>query len=125
MTTTNELPAAPPRRHESPEVGAACARMMRALVVRSAEGDLEALEQLAALSLLAPEAVTLAGNLAYVQAGYSHGLLAKWLGISRQASAKRFGRAAGGEWIDWLSKRRSSGSVMRELVGQLAERRTA
>jgi hypothetical protein len=84
------------RRHEAPDVGAMVRRMVRALVRRAAEGDTEALEQLAQLEAELPTAVTCA--LAMMQAGtrgpaYSFTELATVLGTSRQATRQRAGRA--------------------------------
>lgn len=76
---------------ESPEVGAAAARMIRALVDRAADKDTEALEQLVALEQLISQATTRAGWELH-EAGYSHTELAAVVGVSRQASVKRFGR---------------------------------
>lgn len=121
-------------RHESPDLGAAAARMIRALVDRAADGDTEALEQLAALEQLVPQATQLAGNLMN-QYGYSHAELAAVLGISRQASVKRFGALPldptplglhGYGWVrSWHQKSYSSAAVMRSLVSRLASRRAA
>ena len=118
------------RRHESPDVGAAAARMIRALVVRASDGDTEALEQLAALEQLIPVAVQLAGHEAH-KWGYSFTALGNLLGISRQAARARFmALPLAAEWpyswpMDWWQKRASSASIMRTLVGQLAARREA
>ena len=67
-------------------------RMLRALVRRAAEGDTEALEELARLEDLA--AVAAAEGLARAQreAGYSSGELAQVLTCSRQAVRQRIGR---------------------------------
>lgn len=125
-TTTTELGAQ--RRHESPELGAAAARMIRALYVRAGEKDTEALEQLAALEQLLPVATSLAGYQLHAS-GYSHSELGAVLGISRQASVKRFGSGCFVAWnvnaFEWMHKRISSGAVMRELVSQLAARRAS
>lgn len=113
------------KRHESPELGSAVARLIRALVDRAADGDHEALEQLAALELLIPRATTLAGHSMHGY-GYSHAELAAILGVSRQASVKRFGAALMS--LDdghWLAKRTSSGALMRDLVARLTTRRSA
>lgn len=88
--TTN---AAGQRRHEAPEVGAMVRRMVRALVRRAAEGDTEALEQLAQLEAELPTATTCAMALMNhnpVQPNaYSFGELAQVLGVSRQAARQR------------------------------------
>lgn len=121
------------QRHESPELGAAAARMVRALVVRAADGDTEALEQLAALEQLVPAAVMVAGHAMHGY-GYSHSELAAVLGISRQASVKRFGPAPmdtkplgvgiGSGWPRlWAERQLTTGEVMRWLVQRLAGRR--
>lgn len=86
----------PQRRHESPELGGAARRMMRALVRRAAEGDTEALEQLASLQLELQAAIQAAGKLMHSGErmadgkGYSFTELADVLGISRQAARQRF-----------------------------------
>lgn len=128
------------QRHESPELGAAAARIMRALVRRASDGDSEALEQLAALELLAPVATQLAGwsmnRSDTPSTHYSCGELAQVLGISRQAAVKRFrafpldpqGDTEGltFTWAsEWLRGQTSSGAVMRGLVKRLTGRRAA
>lgn len=80
------------RRHESPELGAAVQRMMRALVTRAAEGDWEALEQLAIIEQLAPMATGLGAHLAHERMGYSFTQLADQLGVTRQAMRQRAAR---------------------------------
>lgn len=78
-------------RHEAPEVAAACIRMLRALARRAGDGELEALEALAALQ----DSVQL--QLGAAVAGYREGpAAASWtavgeaLGITRQAAHERF-----------------------------------
>lgn len=92
------------RRHESPEVGAMVARMLRALVRRAAEGDTEALEQLARLEDLAAAAVTLGLVRANLEAGYTFGELAMVAGTTRQAVRQRVRRFAAlpGDAVDFL-----------------------
>jgi hypothetical protein len=81
---------------EAPEIGSAVRRMIRALVRRAAEGDTEALEQLAALEGDVGGAVTIAGEMMHSgerMAGdqsYSYTELAAVMGISRQAARQRF-----------------------------------
>lgn len=77
------------RRHEAPEVGDAIVRMLRGLVTRAAEGDTEAVEQLARVEQLAAAATALGGRLAHDRAGYSYTELGKVLGVSRQAARQR------------------------------------
>ena len=77
------------RRHESPDVGDAILRMLRALVTRAAEGDTEALEQLARVEVLSRRAMAVGGRLAHDEAGYSFTELADVLGTSRQAARQR------------------------------------
>lgn len=77
------------RRHESPELGDAIVRMLRGLVTRAAEGDTEAIEQLARIEQLAPIAASLGGRLAHDAAGYSYTELGAVLGVSRQAARQR------------------------------------
>lgn len=82
------------RRHESPAVGAAVRRMVRALVVRAGEGDTEALEQLAELEGFTRDATTAAVVVAHDTAGYSFTELGRVLGITRQAARQRVSSAA-------------------------------
>lgn len=77
------------RRYESPDVGAACARMLRGLVDRAREGDTQALEELATLERTAGAALTVAMDLAHREAGYSWTQVADALGTSRQAARQR------------------------------------
>lgn len=117
------------QRHESPDLGSAVARLLRALVERAGDGDTEALEQLAALEQLVPMATQLAGYELH-EFGYSGTELAAVLGTSRQAALKRFSAVPLAvehpySWpMDWATKRLSSGAVMRQLVGQLVARRS-
>jgi hypothetical protein len=78
------------RRHESPELKGASARMMRALAKRAGEGDVEALE---ALDLLRADldAYTHAAVGGLRHNGYSWSAIAAVLGISRQGAQQRFG----------------------------------
>lgn len=86
------------RKHhrEAPELGAMVRRMVRALVRRAAEGDWEALEELAALEAAAREAVGHA-LVAMHDGGrqYSWTELGDVLGVSRQAAEQRANRARG------------------------------
>lgn len=81
------------RRHEAPELGAMIRRMVRSLVRRAAEGDTEALEQLAQLEAELPTATTCAMALMNhaedQRTYYSYGELANVLGVSRQAVRQR------------------------------------
>lgn len=74
-------------RHESPELGAAVARMLNALIRRAAEGDQEALEALGTLEDLTRQATTSALTLARDR--YSLNELATVTGTSRQAVSQR------------------------------------
>lgn len=76
------------RRHESPELGDAIVRMLRGLVTRAADGDTEAIEQLARIEQLAPAATALGGRMAHSW-GYSFTELGAVLGVSRQAARQR------------------------------------
>lgn len=76
-------------RHESPELGDAIVRMLRALVTRAADGDTEAIEQLARVEALSGIATTLGGRLAHDRAGYSFTELGRVLGVTRQAARQR------------------------------------
>lgn len=76
------------RYRESPEVASAALRMMRALVVRAAAGDTEALEWLARLEREAAALTTEAGRAAHVH--YTYTELAACLGVTRQAARQRF-----------------------------------
>lgn len=81
---------------ESPELGAACIRMMRALARRAGEGDSEALETLDMLTETASVQLgaAVAGYRefapAYGAAGYSWTDVARLLGTSRQNAQQRF-----------------------------------
>lgn len=82
------------RRHEAPEIGSMVRRMVRALVRRAAEGDWEAIEQLAMLEREVPTATSCA--LGMMNAGsststatYSFTELGAVLGTSRQAARQR------------------------------------
>lgn len=76
------------RRHESPELGAMVGRMLNALVRRAAEGDTEAVEQLARLEALSRQAHTSAMAEAR-RFGYSLAELARVTGTTRQAVSQR------------------------------------
>lgn len=80
------------RKHEAPEIGAMARRVIRSLVRRAAEGDTEALEQLAQLDGIIGHAVSEAMAAMHDRAGYSHTELAGVLGVSRQAALKRASR---------------------------------
>lgn len=97
------------RRHEAPDLGAAVFRMVRALVRRAAEGDTEALEQLAACERLTNAAVTVAMEHAHDGGEASPGLyswteLGEVMGTTRQAARQRVtsGRVPGAlrEYLD-------------------------
>lgn len=75
---------------EAPELGDMMARMIRSLVRRATSGDLEALEQLAALERVASSSLTEAMRGAHDgEAGYSYTELGQALGITRQAARQR------------------------------------
>lgn len=83
------------KEREAPEVGAASARMMRALVRRAAGGEMEAVEELARLQGV------LDACLHQAVQGYREGPAeASWtdvgriLGTTRQSAQARFGRVA-------------------------------
>jgi NADH:ubiquinone oxidoreductase subunit F (NADH-binding) len=78
-------------RHESPEIGAMVGRMLNALIRRAAEGDQEALEALAEVECLAPQATN--AGLALAREHYSLAELGRVLGTSRQAVIQRTDRA--------------------------------
>lgn len=77
------------RRYESPAVGAAIRRQVSALVSRCAEGDTEALEELAAVGA-AVERATFEGARAIYRAGYTWQHVGDALGITRQGASQRF-----------------------------------
>lgn len=81
------------RRHEAPDLGDAIVRMLRGLLVRAAEGDTEAVEQLQRIAGLAPAALQLGVEDAHA-GGYSWTELGGVLGTSRQAAQQL---AAGAE----------------------------
>lgn len=76
--------------YEAPAIGAATARMMRALVRRAGTGDTEALEELLKLETVLAAAIREAGKAAHDDAGYSWAQLAQVTGTTRAACAKRF-----------------------------------
>lgn len=79
------------RKHEAPEIGSAARRMLRALVERAAEGDWEALEELACIEKMMPAYMTEAGRAAHDEGvRYSYTQLGSVLGVSRQAARQRF-----------------------------------
>ena len=80
-------------RHESPEIGAMIGRMMNALIRRAAEGDQEALEALAEIEGLAPNATNAALALAHARAEYSFAELSAVTCTSRAAVQQRVARA--------------------------------
>lgn len=67
-------------------------RVLRALVRRAAEGDVEALEALAELDNLMPDLLG-AGVFGYREQGHSWADVAKVLGVSRQSAHERFSKA--------------------------------
>ena len=87
QTTTDQ------RRHEAPEVGDMICRMLNALVRRAAEGDTEALEQLARVEDMAGAALSSGLAVAHSAAGYSWAELAAVTGTSRQAVSQRVNKA--------------------------------
>lgn len=70
-------------------MGAAAARMLRALVRRATEGDTEALEQLVKLEALTSTALTVAMVQAHDWADYSWTQVATAVGTTRQAARQR------------------------------------
>jgi len=78
------------RKYESPDLGAMVGRMLRALARRAAEGDLEAVEQLAALETTVAEQLRAAATVAHDTAGYSWTEIARATGTTRQAARQRF-----------------------------------
>lgn len=77
------------RKHEAPEIGAMIGRMVKALARRAAEGDLEAVEQLAALVGTTNDALRTAAQGAHAF-GYSWTELGEATGTTRQAARQRF-----------------------------------
>lgn len=77
-------------RPECPELGAAARRFARALAVRAAEGDTEAIEQLVDVAREVDESIVAAGRGLYA-AGYSWQDIGRVLGVTKQAARKRFG----------------------------------
>lgn len=74
---------------ESPELGDAIVRMLRALVRRAGDGDTEALEQLARVDVLGSTLLTEGARAAY-EKGYSWGDIGRLLGTTRQSAWERF-----------------------------------
>lgn len=73
--------------HESPSVGAAIRRMMNGLIRRAADGDWEALEELAKIEAMAPAAMT--AGLVAARPHYSQAILGSVVGTTRQAVQQR------------------------------------
>lgn len=84
------------REYEAPHVGAASARMMRALVKRAEGGELEALEELVRLQDVLQECLQAAVT-GYREgpAGASWAQVAEAVGTTRQAAHARFGASMG------------------------------
>lgn len=85
-------------RCEAPELGAMCARMFRALARRAADGELEAIEELAKLQKTAGIQLAVAvTNYREFQPAAPSAPRFSWtdvgrvLGITRQAAQQRFG----------------------------------
>lgn len=81
-------------KHEAPAIGAMASRVMRSLVRRAEEGDVEALQVLIGLQDTLQAAVTEAGQGLHAR-GFSFGYIAAETGVSRQAAAKRFASTKG------------------------------
>lgn len=79
------------RDRESPDVAAAALRLLRGLVARATEGDLEAVEQLRMIEHQAGVHVGLAVAGARKHARYSWAQLAPALGTTRGSACERFG----------------------------------
>lgn len=92
MATTTKRAKRP---YEAPELAGASARMMRALVRRAGDGELEALEALVALQATLAQALQ-DGVTAYREgpAEASWAAIGEAVGTSRQAAAERFGTKA-------------------------------
>lgn len=75
-------------------------RMMRALVKRAGEGDLEAVEQLQRIEQLAPLATGLGIKRAHDSFDYSYTTIAEFVGLSRQNVRQRAERVVVGAWFD-------------------------
>lgn len=76
---------------EAPELGAACRRMMRALVRRAGAGDIEALAELWKLEADALIATGHAARSAHDGAGYSWSEIGRAVGTSAQNAHQRWG----------------------------------
>lgn len=72
-------------RHESPDVGDAIVRMMRGLVARAADGDTEAIEQLARINELSSDALSIGVALT----PYTLGELVPVMGVTRARVQQR------------------------------------
>ena len=87
-----------PRTVEAPDLAAAVARFLRALVRRAGNGDSEAVEALNSIHQATGQALTDGVRAwrdfapAYGSQPYSWTDVARPLGISRQAAQQRFGR---------------------------------
>lgn len=93
---------------EAADVAGAIRRQVRGLVRRAADGDTLALEALADLEDLLPEAVTVAGHVMHVSAvgyprsAYSWSELGRVTGVSRQAAHRRHARMPDTDSARWL-----------------------
>lgn len=116
---------------ESAELGSMLRRMVRALVRRAAEGDTEALRELARLQDELPGAITVAGQLMHEGTrmggeGYDYTTLAGELGITRQAARQRFTKAPSPEAAAYYgAPRRVPAEPVAELVNVHACNSTA
>lgn len=88
----------PSRRHEAPQIGAMAARVIRSLARRSAEGDVEGLEELVKLQAVLDQAIAEAAQGLHDH-GHSWTYIGDALGITRQAARQRFARPA----VDYLA----------------------
>ena len=79
------------RRHEATDVGAMARRVLRALAVRAAEGEVEAVEELLALQATVADALDAGVRGLKANHDYSWQFVANLTGTTRQAAYQRFG----------------------------------
>ena len=79
------------RRHEATDVGAMARRVLRALAVRAAEGEVEAVEELVALQSVVADALDAGVRGLKANHDYSWAFVAQWTGTTRQGAYQRFG----------------------------------
>lgn len=89
------------RRHEATDVGAMARRVLRALAVRAAEGEVEAVEELVALQAVLSDALDAGVRGLKANHDYSWAFVANLTGTTRQGAFQRFGSEERHECEAW------------------------